>query len=168
MCELLSPDRQGQQGQAAKKVISAQVKKGLAKAFRKFSAYNLGSGTGTTKSKLRDVLFLSHPKPKDTEQAATWKALVDETLETPDTWEVALSAGADKKATWGAPESGENRLGYMALLMNLRNMESAKVDHSNRGDGPCRRCAGISGSALPFRLCGEGGPRPMPRPFPMP
>ena len=46
---------------------------------------------------MRDVLFLCHAKPKDTEQEAVWKNLVENTLEPPDTWEVALSAGKDKR-----------------------------------------------------------------------
>jgi len=45
---------------------------------------------------LRDVLFLCHAKPKDAE-AAVGKRLVEYTLGPPDTWEVALSAGKDKR-----------------------------------------------------------------------
>jgi 60 kDa SS-A/Ro ribonucleoprotein len=33
---------------------------------------------------LRDALFLCHAKPKDAEQAAVWKKLVENTLEPPD------------------------------------------------------------------------------------
>jgi 60 kDa SS-A/Ro ribonucleoprotein len=76
--------------------------------------------------KLRDALFLCHAKPKDAEQEAVWKKLVDGTLEAPDTWEVSLSSGADKKETWIRLLS-ENKLGALALLRNLRNMESAGV-----------------------------------------
>jgi hypothetical protein len=50
--------------------------------------------------RLRDVLFLVHAKPKDEEQTALWKRLVDGQMATPDTWEVALSAGEDKKETF--------------------------------------------------------------------
>lgn len=51
------------------------------------------------------------------------------TLATPDTWEVALSAGADKKSTWERLIR-ENQLGALALLRNLRNMREANVDQS--------------------------------------
>ncbi len=44
-----------------------------------------------------NVLFLCHAKPKDAEQAAVWKRLVENTLGPPDTWELALSAGKDKR-----------------------------------------------------------------------
>ncbi len=46
---------------------------------------------------MRDVQFLSHTKPKDAEQAAVWKYLVENTLGLPDTWEVVLPAGKDKR-----------------------------------------------------------------------
>lgn len=107
--------------------LSGQVKKGLAGAFPKFSPYDLAKYNRDEKIKLRDVLFLSHAKPKDKEQAEVWKKLVDGKLESPDTWEVALSAGKDKKETWERLLS-EKRLGALALLRNLRNMKQANVD----------------------------------------
>jgi len=107
--------------------LSAQVKKGLARAFTKFDAYKLAKYNRNDKIKLRDVLFLSHAKPKDKAQAEVWKQLVDGTLPAPDTWEVGLSTGGDKKETFTRLLS-ENKLGYMALLRNLRNMNDAGVD----------------------------------------
>lgn len=109
--------------------LSAQVKKGLALAFQKFNAYQLAKYNREAAIKLRDVLFLCHAKPKDDEQAALWKSLVDGTLEPPDTWEVALSSGKDKKETWERLLQ-ENKLGALALLRNLRNMQEAKVSGS--------------------------------------
>ncbi len=149
MGELLSLIAKANKGKPLKKVISAQIKKGLAKAFRKFSAYQLGKWNRDTEIKLKDVLFLTHPKPLNEEQAGVWKRLVLGTLETPDTWEVALSAGKDKKETWERLIS-EGKLGYMALLMNLRNMEQAGVDR------PKVEAALAEGApksrALPFRF----------------
>jgi 60 kDa SS-A/Ro ribonucleoprotein len=80
-----------------KQPLSAGVKRGLAKAFTKFDAYQLAKYDRESVVKLRDVLFLCHAKPKDEAQAALWKKLVENTLESPDTWEVALSAGKDKR-----------------------------------------------------------------------
>ena len=107
--------------------LAAQLKRGLAQAFTKFSAYNLAKWNKDATIKLRDVMFMVHPKPIDAEQAATWKKLVEDTLESPDTWEVALSTGKDKKATWERLLS-EGKLGDMALLMNLRNMSQVGVN----------------------------------------
>lgn len=112
-----------------KRPLSAQLKKGLAKAFTKFDAYQIAKCDRAKSVRLRDVLFLSHAMPKDEEQAAMWKALVDGTLTSPDTWEVELSAGKDKRETFERLLR-EERLGYLALLRNLRNMTEAKVDDS--------------------------------------
>lgn len=110
-----------------KRPIAAAFKRGIARAMRKFSAYQLAKYNRDGAVKLRDLLFLSHATPKDDAQAATWKALVGDTLPPPDTWEVALSAGADKRATWERLLD-EQKLGALALVRNLRNMVAAGVD----------------------------------------
>ena len=110
-----------------KQPISSQVKKGLADAFQKFNEYQLAKYNRDGSIKLRDVLFLCHAKPKDAEQEALWKKLVDKELQTPDTWEVALSSGGDKKEHWTRLLS-EQKLGALALLRNLRNMRESNVE----------------------------------------
>lgn len=107
--------------------LSAQVKKGLAAAFPKFSEYQLAKYNRDGQVKLKDVLFLSHPKPKDSEQEAVWKRLVDGTMPTPITWETELSAGKDKKDSWEMLLK-EGKLGALALLRNLRNMHQVGVN----------------------------------------
>lgn len=107
--------------------LSGQMKKGLARAFQSFDAYQLAKYDRKGPIKLRDVLFLVHAKPKDDEQERTWRRLVEGTLKSPDTWEVALSAGADKRQSFTRLLE-EKKLGYLALLRNLRNMDQAEVD----------------------------------------
>lgn len=109
-----------------KQPLSAQVKKGLAKAFRKFDAYQLAKYNRDNVVKLRDVLFLCHAKPKDDKQAETWKQLVEGKLPIPDTWETQLSAGKDKSETFQRLMVSGN-LGGLAFLRNLRNMEQAGI-----------------------------------------
>jgi len=109
--------------------LSAQAKKGLAKAFQKFDEYQLAKYDRSGPIRLRDVLFLCHAKPRDAEQAALWKRLIEGELQTPDTWEVALSSGADKRDAWERLIR-ERKLGALALLRNLRNMKQASVDES--------------------------------------
>jgi 60 kDa SS-A/Ro ribonucleoprotein len=109
--------------------LSGQVKKGLAAAFPKFDEYQLAKYDRSGPIKLRDVLFLSHAKPRDVEQASVWKKLIWGKLATPDTWEVALSAGSDKREAWERLLR-EQKLGALALLRNLRNMREAQVDES--------------------------------------
>ena len=107
--------------------LSDQVKKGLAKALQKFDAYQLAKYDRDEPVKLRDVLFLVHAKPKDAAQEEMWRKLAARELESADTWEVALSGGADKREAFERLLR-ENRLGYLALLRNLRNMVEAGCD----------------------------------------
>lgn len=108
--------------------LSAQVKRGLRLAFAQWDEYRLAKYAGAgDKIKLRDVLFLCHAKPKDEDQAQLWKRLIAGELTPPDTWEVALSSGADKREVWERLIR-EKKLGYQALLMNLRNILDAGVD----------------------------------------
>ncbi|MGZ5234321.1 MAG: TROVE domain-containing protein [Burkholderiales bacterium] len=110
--------------------LSAQVKKGLAAAFCKFDEYALAKYDRAGAVRLHDVLFLSHARPVDEAQAALWKRLAENQLATPDTWEVALSAtgrdGNGKREVWERLLS-ERKLGALALLRNLRNMQTADV-----------------------------------------
>lgn len=106
--------------------LSKQVKTGLAAAFLKFNEYQFAKYNRDGAVKLRDVLFQCHAKPKTPEQEALFKKIVDGTLTTPDTWEVALSGGADKKATFERLMS-DGQLGALAFLRNMRNMQEAGV-----------------------------------------
>lgn len=110
-----------------KKPLSKQMKLGLAKAFGKFSEYQLAKYDREGPVRLRDVLFMTHPKPKDDEQVALFKRVAERQLVTPDTWEVSLSGGADKRETFERLIR-EGKLGYLALLRNLRNMMDAGCD----------------------------------------
>lgn len=119
-------DALGPLQQRKKAAVSAQAKKGLARAFAKFDAYQLAKYDRDGAVRLRDVLFLVHAKPKDAAQEKIWKQLIDGTLPAPDTWEVSLSGGADKKAAFERL-IGEGKLGALALLRNLRGMLHAGV-----------------------------------------
>ena len=132
-----------------KQPLSAQVKKGLAKAFVKFDAYQLAKYNRDNAIKLRDVMFLVHPKPENKVQEAVWKRLVEGKLAAPDTWEVALSAGADKKDTFMRLISNK-KLGYLALLRNLRNMKEAGVPKQFVREALIDGAA--KSKALPFRF----------------
>jgi 60 kDa SS-A/Ro ribonucleoprotein len=107
--------------------LSAQVKKGLAAAFPKFDEYALAKYDRGGPVKLRDVLFLAHANPRDEAQAEVWKRLIAGELNAPDTWEVALSSGVDKREVWERLLR-EQKLGALALLRNLRNMREAGVE----------------------------------------
>jgi hypothetical protein len=130
-----------------KQPLSAGAKRGLARAFTKFDAYQLAKYNRDSTVKLRDALFLCHAKPKDAEQAAVWKKLVENTLEPPDTWEVALSAGKDKRANFERLLR-EGKLGGLAVLRNLRLMLASGVEPKLIRE---RLDKGVA-RALPFRF----------------
>ena len=132
-----------------KQPLSRQVKLGLSKALLKFDAYQLAKYNRPDAIKLRDVLFMVHAKPANAEQAENWKKLVEGKLPSPDTWEVALSAGADKKETF-TRLLREKKLGYMALLRNLRNMTESGVEESLIAEALLE--GAVRSKALPFRF----------------
>lgn len=113
-----------------KRPLTNQMKKGLGLAFGKFNSYSLSKYANREgKVSLRDVLFLSHARPENSEQAALWKKLANKELVAPDTWESNLSLGADKKETFTRLIE-EKKLGALALLRNLRNMQQSGVSDS--------------------------------------
>ncbi|MGL9618147.1 TROVE domain-containing protein [Bradyrhizobium sp. U531] len=129
MTELLAiywADALGPMQQRKRQPVSAQVKKGLARALTKFDAYQLAKWDRDGAVRIRDVLFLVHAKPRDADQAKVWKQLVDGELASPDTWEVSLSAGKNKRETFERLIA-ERKLGGLALLRNLRLMQAAQV-----------------------------------------
>lgn len=107
--------------------LSNQVKRGLAACFSKFSEYQLAKwDKNSAEVRLRDVMFLTHPKPETAEQVDLFKRIAENTLETPDTWETQLSAGANKRETFSRLMR-EKKLGALAFLRNLRNMINSGV-----------------------------------------
>lgn len=105
--------------------IANQVKKGLAKSFDKFNEFQLSKwDKGSSAISLRDAMFLVHANPKGREDL--FKRIANQELGIADTWETALSAGANKKETFERLMA-EGRLGALAFLRNLRNMVQAGV-----------------------------------------
>lgn len=107
--------------------IANQVKKGLELAFHNFNEYKLAKYDRDAAIKLRDVMFLVHAKPKNQYEQELFKKVADRTLTPPETWEVLLSRGEDKKATWTKLIT-EKKIGGLAMLRNIANMQRASVD----------------------------------------
>ena len=114
--------------------IANCAKNGLAEAFHNFNEYKFAKYDRDAEVKLRDVMFLCHPKARNEEEAKLFEKVANRTLKTPDTWEVALSTGKDKKETW-TRLINENKLGGLAMLRNLNNMKKANVDKNVIYDG---------------------------------
>jgi len=113
------------------KPIPNSLRKGLRDVLTGFDAYTLAKYKGEGKAvKMRDLLCLCRPSPQSEEQSAAWKALLEGTLEPPYTWEVELSKNGNNAETW-EKLIASGKVGYMALLRNLRNIINA--DPANVG-----------------------------------
>lgn len=143
--------------------LTNSMKKGLAKAFDKFDAYALAKYRGEGKGfKLIDVVNLVHPTPTE-KNAEAIKALVKGELKSFDTWEVELSKAGQtatneeekaefKKDVW-TKLIREKKLGYFALLRNLRNIIEQAPEVINEALETLTNEAIIKKSlVLPFRF----------------
>lgn len=110
-----------------KSPICAQAKQGLAASFHNFNEYKFAKYDRDAAIKLRDVMFLCHPHPMSKKEEELFNKIANRTLEVPDTWEVALSTGKDKKETWTRLIE-EGKIGGLAMLRNINNMKKAEVD----------------------------------------
>lgn len=112
--------------------IPNSMKKGFAKAFNNFSKYQLAKYRGEGKGfKLIDVVNLVRPVPVE-KNAEALAALVKGKLKSFDTWESELTKAGQtattedekaefKKDVW-INLVNEKKIGYFALLRNLRNI----------------------------------------------
>jgi len=108
------------------KPIPNGVKDGVSKALSKFDRYQLAKYRSEDKNwKLVDVLNVTKPKPSNG-QSKDFTDLMKGELVNTETWEARISAGEDKGAVWKDMLT-KNKLGYMALLKNLRNI-AAQAD----------------------------------------
>lgn len=111
------------------KPIPNALRKAIAKAIKRFDEYALAKYKGAGKAlKMRDAIILCHPKPDTKEQSEMWKRCIEGKLEIPVTWETELSANGNTREVWERLiDSG--KVGYMALLRNLRNIIQAKPNN---------------------------------------
>lgn len=110
------------------KPIPNQIKKGLREAIKKFTPYQLAKYKGQGKEySLVDLFNLVHPSGNRKE----WKDLMNGKLQPSNTWEVRLSSGENKEKVWKDLIS-ENKIGYMALLRNLRNIDEQADENTKR------------------------------------
>ena len=118
--------------------LSKQLQAGLQNAFNKFDEYQFAKYNRDTEIKLRDALFLVHPRAKNEDQQLIFNKIVENKLQIPYTWETELSAlGQTKFETPEAKKEAfknkweelidSGKVGYMALLRNLRNILEADV-----------------------------------------
>ena len=97
------------------------LKREIACMMQNFDEYQLAKYKGNGAVKLRDVLRITHPVPKDAKTEALFRKVLDDTLATPYTWETELSEKGNTKEVWNELIAS-GKVGYMALLRNLRNI----------------------------------------------
>ena len=119
--------------------LSHQIQVGLQQAFNRFDEYQFAKyDRDGADVKLRDALFLVHPKAKDEEQQALFDKITNKSLAVPYTWEAELSALGQQKFENDEERDTAFRLkweelidsgkvGYMALMRNLRNILESRV-----------------------------------------
>lgn len=142
--ELLAYYQAANKREGTKKLnkLSKQVQKGLSNAFNTFDEYQFAKYNRATDVRLRDALFLVHPKAKDEAQQQLFNKIAADTLATPYTWETELSAlghtqyANDKEKAAALKEKWEElidsrKMGYMATLRNLRNILMAGVSYKH-------------------------------------
>lgn len=99
--------------------IPNALKRGFADRFARFDEYQLAKYKGGSRTvRLVDVMRLCHAK------GPLVNKLAKDELATPQTWETGLSAAKTKleRASVWQNLVAEGKLGYMALLRNLRNI----------------------------------------------
>lgn len=136
--------------------LPKQVKRGFRHAILKFSPFQLAKYRMENKKvKLVDIFNLVHPNVKyaNEEQVKAWEALMTGKLKSFDTWESRLSSGEDKTKVWKDLVS-EGKIGYMALLRNLRNMENQADEDTKDKAGLILQDAEMvkKSKQLPFRF----------------
>jgi 60 kDa SS-A/Ro ribonucleoprotein len=139
--ELLAYYQMANQRKEVKKLnrLSKQIQKGLGDAFNRFDEYQFSKYNRiNTAVKLKDALFLVHPKAKDEAQQLIFNKIAKDELKTAETWETTLSAVGQndfenenskieaKTQAWETLIM-DGKLGYMAMLRNLRNIIEANV-----------------------------------------
>lgn len=122
--------------------LSKQIQAGLQIAFNRFDEYQFAKYNRDTEIKLRDALFLVHPKAKDEAQQMIFNKIVNNVLDTPYTWETELSKLGQIQYTDEKERSvafrmkweeliDSQKIGYMALIRNLRNILEAGVSQQH-------------------------------------
>lgn len=146
--------------------LSKQIQKGLSESFNRFDEYQFAKYNRDADIKLRDALFIVHPKAKDEAQQAVFNKIATNALSVPYTWETELSALGqlsyeNEKAKAAAfKEKWEelidsNKIGYMALMRNLRNILQANVSAAHVKkvcEYLSNETAVVNSKQLPFRF----------------
>lgn len=128
------------------------LKRAIAKQMNRFNEYNIAKYKSTNKGfNFKDVLRICHPVPINEEKQIIFNHIINDTLETPYTWETELSAKGNNKEVWNELIASD-KLGYMAKLRNLRNMFRVEADVEKVLESISERDAVKNSKQFPFRF----------------
>ena len=101
------------------------LRRGLIDALERFDEYQLAKYDRSGRVTLKDAIRILHPKPKTHERADLYKRILEDNLAVPETWEVVISTKGSTKENW---EAIAPKMGFMAILRNLRNFEKVGAE----------------------------------------
>ena len=135
------------------KPIPNGLKRALGKAIGKFTPFQISKYNGGSKAvKFRDVLRITHAKPQGQQQEALFQMIMSDTLPVAERWETVLSEMGNTTEAW-EKLIAENKLGYMAMLRNLRSILAANPSNLQTVlDKLSDRQAVLASKQLPFRF----------------
>lgn len=113
-----------------RKLVNMRTVQGmLSDAFNRFDDYQFAKYDGRSNAvSMKDAIRMIHPKPKDEAMSALFDKIMKGELKAPETWEVKMRTakedGRSKADTWD-DLIRSRKIGYMALLRNLRNIKES-------------------------------------------
>ena len=134
------------------KPLPNAIRRGVADALGSFNAHQLAKYRLTSKEvKLRDVLRLTHPVPRDENSSEAMGGVIDGTLNAPSGWETEISARGNVKEVWDELLA-DGKVGIFAMVRNMRNIIQSGADVTPVIEALHDRNV-VSGSRmLPFRF----------------
>lgn len=104
------------------------MKRQIAEEMNRFDEYGISKYNSDKREfNFKDVLRICHPVPQNEDKQILFNHIVEDKLETPYTWETELSSRGNTKEVW-EELIASNKVGYMALLRNLRNIVKSGAD----------------------------------------
>lgn len=133
--------------------IPNSLKKGLADGMNKFNEFLFSKYNGGSKEiKFKDILQLTHPKPKNEVQKEIFGKILKDELAVATRWETEVSAKGNNEETWESLIE-KNQVPYMAALRNLRNIINANPKNIDKVyDKLANRDEVLKSKQLPFRF----------------
>ena len=133
------------------KPFNHALMRGIADALGSARPFDIAKYQSASRDfKMRDTLRVTHPKASGETSEAMGECVAG-TLGMPKGWETELSARGNTKEVWDELIA-ENRLGFFALVRNLRNMLRAGADVGPVLERVSDREAVSRSRLLPFRF----------------